>query len=244
MVTKNKIISEIERTAKLNGGAPLGIARFEKETGISRADWEGKLWARWGDALSEAGYAPNPLQGKLDEDVPLDALVALAREVGRFPVTREVKMKARSAPGFPWDSTFRRFGGKRELASRLRSFAEAHGHMDVADMCDQVLARIGRPKVTSIEGTTEFREPEDGSVYLLKLSRYYKIGRSNAVGRRERELAIQLPEKSRVIHTIRTDDPVGIERYWHLRFADKRRNGEWFELRAEDVRAFRRRKFM
>ena len=34
-----------------------------------------------------------------------------------------------------------------------------------------------------------------GYVYLLKSGRFFKIGRSNAVGRREYELAIQLPEK-------------------------------------------------
>ena len=81
-------------------------------------------------------------------------------------------------------------------------------------------------------------------MYLLKSGRYYKIGRSISPGRREYELAIHLPERVKTVHTIKTDDPVGIEAYWHQRFSDRRKNGEWFELRREDVSAFRRRKFM
>ena len=83
-----------------------------------------------------------------------------------------------------------------------------------------------------------------GFVYLLKANRYFKIGRSNSFERRSRELAIQLPERAETVHVIRTDDSIGIELYWHRRFESKRKNGEWFELSAQDVKAFKRRKFM
>lgn len=76
----------------------------------------------------------------------------------------------------------------------------------------------------------------------MKSGEFYKIGRSNAAGRREYEIGIQLPEKIKLVHEIRTDCPTTLEGYWHNRFAAKRKNGEWFDLDATDVRAFRSRK--
>jgi hypothetical protein len=86
--------------------------------------------------------------------------------------------------------------------------------------------------------------PPDAGVYMLKLGKQYRIGTTSSVPRRHQDIAIGIPQKPVVVHVITTDDPSGIEAYWHRRFDSKNTNGEWFALTREDVRAFKRRRFM
>jgi hypothetical protein len=113
------------------------------------------------------------------------------------------------------------------------------GYEDIIVLCE---GHSPRHHVTKDQ--VEPAEGEIGFVYLMKSGKFYKVGRSNATGRREYELGIQLPEKLKTVHVIRTDDPPGIEAYWHRRFAPKLKNREWFDLDASDISAFKRRKFM
>jgi Meiotically Up-regulated Gene 113 (MUG113) protein len=80
-----------------------------------------------------------------------------------------------------------------------------------------------------------------GFVYLVKgHPGEYKIGRTNLVDRRLSELGATASIEQTLIHEIKTDDPAGIEAYWHKRFQGKRMRGEWFKLNADDVKAFKR----
>lgn len=78
---------------------------------------------------------------------------------------------------------------------------------------------------------------------MMRSGRRYKIGHTNSPTRRHREVRLDLPDPTNLVHSIETDDPTGIEAYWHRRFEAKRiRDTEFFTLDATDVAAFKRRK--
>ncbi|HEY3756628.1 MAG TPA: GIY-YIG nuclease family protein [Opitutaceae bacterium] len=240
---KQYILDEIARVAKLDGGKPPGSNRFLTETGIKTTDWHGKYWVRWGDALIEAGFEPNQRTARYEDEGVIAKLVGFIRELGRYPVKGELVMKSRSDQSFPSTGAFRRRGDKSQLRAKVVDYCQRHdGFGDVIRICEAV----AEPQNGD---TTEPRRNGDsatvlGDVYLIKSGRYFKIGHSNASGRREREIALQLPDKAGIVHVIKTDDPRGIEEYWHRRFAEKRKNGEWFDLDRAELAAFKRRKTM
>lgn len=237
---KEHILREIKRTAEENGSRPLGHMRFASETGISYGDWRGKHWARWGDALREAGFDANQFATAYNDGDLLERIAQLARELGHLPVEPELRMKARGDSDFPSHGAFRRLGGKAEIVRRLHEHCLVHGEYDdVVRMCEGYAPR----KQTAPEDPRD-RDVRNGFVYLMKSGRFYKIGHSDAPGRRQYDLAIQLPEKVELIHKIPTEAPEAAERYWHERFQARRKGGEWFALTAVDIKTFRRCKSM
>jgi len=138
---------------------------------------------------------------------------------------------------FPNEKSFRRFGSKAQFAKRVLEYCQGKDdYNDVAALCSVALARLHDPTAPD---NGKVSEPV-GEVYLFKSGRYYKIGKTQDTVRRGSEIRIQLPEKVSLVHSIRTDDPSGIEAYWHRRFEPKRMNGEWFDLNSTDVKAFKR----
>lgn len=245
MDKKQHILDEIKRIAKMDGGKPPGHKRFYQETGLKESDWSGKYWARWGDAVRESGLAPNQMNSARDKNELIERFIELMRELGKFPTSIEVNMKARRTPGFPWHKTLAtRFGNVNELTELIRKYAQKNS--DYSDVL-KLLPDSGDIPEEELSPSSDAKTKE-GFVYmgLLKIGREkrYKIGKADLVGRRTDQISIQLPEDMELIHTIKTDDAYGIESYWHRRFAAKNTKGEWFNLSREDIQAFKKRKFM
>lgn len=237
--SRELILDEIRRTAEANGGQALGRDRFTKATGISQWD-VGRYWANFGDAVREAGYEPGNFNRAHDPEQLLMAYADVVRRLGHVPTRGELRLeRIRDPAAVPNESTFQRFGQKPDLLRAVvQHLADKPEYADVREVCLAALEGAGAQPVSD---TDEGAAPAFGFVYLLKgRGGEYKLGRAGAVDRRVSQLATGSSVDLEVVHEVKTDDPAGVEAYWHKRFADRRLRGEWFKLSASDVRAFKR----
>ena len=238
-MTKQQILLEIKRLAVANSGQAPGTHKFNRETGCRKHDWYGKHWLRWSDAIKEAGYKPNQMEEGYEEEFLIEKFLDLAKALGHLPIDSELRMKSLNEKDFPSPETFRkRLGRKTHSCPNSQNTAKARTSLRTFfDMCE--IARLASVDKTEIDEESDSNQTI-GIVYLIKSGKYYKIGKTKSLGRRVYDLAIQLAEKPTTVHVIKTDDPDGIEAYWHKRFAGKRKGGEWFDLNAADVKAFKK----
>jgi len=171
----------------------------------------------------------------------LTRVLELASEFGKFPTTSEMSIKRRQDDTFPGRTSIRKqFRNKSQLAHAVLEFGKSKGW-------DSEILALFQAKISHDEIPQEGAQSKNsinGFVYLMKSGKHYKIGKTNSVDRRMYEIGLQLPEGNEPVHSIETDDPSGIEAYWHNRFSEKRTNGEWFLLNREDIAVFKKRKFM
>ncbi len=230
---REKILAEIRRVAAANGGRPPGRRVFERVTGIRPSTWLGVHWARWSEAIRDAGLVSNRMPVRTEDDVLLAKLAAASRHLGKFPTAVELRMYKRAGGDVPTSRTLRdRFGTWADVRRRLAQWAAAWPER----------ADIG-PLLGSAPLPIKALARREGFVYLLRSAGFCKIGRSTDFERRLKEIRVTLPEATVLLHAIRTDDPPGIEIYWHRRFSNRRSRGEWFKLTAQDIVDFKRRKY-
>ncbi len=100
---------------------------FEREAGIRRHEWYGVYWARWGDAVIEAGFSPNDKQAKLDRDFVLKKVAEAYRHYKRVATNGELRMYRRVDSEFPAHSTLdNHFPTKVELVEALSAVPKSY----------------------------------------------------------------------------------------------------------------------
>jgi hypothetical protein len=234
--TRDQILQAVKNAACKEGTKTIGQLRFQAIAGICGAEWK-YYWPRWNELLIEAGLATGTLVGKLDDNAVIAALIPLIREKGRWPTVPEMRIYSREHHGFPSHNTIRARGDRPTLACILLKYCSNKPELnDVAKICE--------PLTIVDQNDEEFDSQEriQGYVYLMRSGQFYKIGKSKSPDRRRSEIALLLPHDTNTLHVIATDDPAGIEHYWHERFKDKKVRAEFFRLNNADVKAFKRRK--
>ena len=235
------ILAEIRRLTAENDGAPIGQRTFENKTGIKQSQWRGKFWARWGDAVAEAGFPPNTANPSLNPATVLDCIADACRHYRRFPTDSEWKLYARERPDCVGaGSVYRKFDGLDGARSALRDRAIKRSDKDLLEILPDIETNAAEAEDIPATGSFERLQKIDHFVYLIKSGnqKLYKIGQAKNVEGRIEYLRTADPSIE-PIHKIRTRDPGAIEKYWHDLFCDYRKGGEWFALSQRHVNYFK-----
>ncbi len=197
-------------------------------------------WPKYSDAIREAGFEPNALNGPADETTVLGRFVELTRDLGHVPTSNELRHARANDASFPSLGVFARLGPRNDRIARALEYCRGSTVstevVAILEAAYQTDARVGEGGSPGAPTRVSF-----GFVYLARgHPGEFKIGRTNLVDRRLLELGAMAAIEPTLVHEIKTDDPAGVEAYWHRRFADKRMRGEWFRLTTGDVAAFRR----
>ena len=237
---QDRILAEIKRLAVANDGKPPGIGLFEKETGIKRSHWRGKLWARWGDAVAEAGFSRNTANPKRNPDRVLDCLGKACFHYGHFPTDAEWKMYAgRKSDSVGANSYRDEFGGREGAIAALRKRAAERGAKDLLEILPDIEGKAVEAEDSPSTGNFARLQEFHHFVYLIYSSNQnlYKIGWTKNVEQRIETLR-NADSSIELVHKIKTRDPGAIEKYWHGLFCEQRKSREWFALNRRHVKYF------
>jgi hypothetical protein len=179
-MTREEILTEIRRTAEENGGKPLGRDRFLRVTGITEYEL-GRHWARYGDAVREAGFEPNKLTAAYDDGFLIEKFIGLTRRLGCVPTRSEMRLERIAAdPSFPDSKVYERFGSKNQLIAKTLEYGRARTeHADVVPILESAFQRA--PAVSLQTGRSAEDGTKYGFVYLVRgHPGEYKIGRTTS----------------------------------------------------------------
>jgi len=90
-------------------------------------------------------------------------------------------------------------------------------------------------KITTGQFPTNSTSETKGFVYIVRSGNLVKIGRTNNLQRRLRQLSTMNSKKLQLICSIPTGDSANLEKQLHQQFKQFRQHGEWFDLPTESI---------
>ena len=227
MYSKQDILSAIKQFYKDSGNKAIGQKSFSQATGISLY-YVGKYWARWSDATKEAGVKHGAKWTREKDEVLVKDMIGLIRKYKKYPSLGEIRVSGSNY------YTIIKKRGKPYMINAIVNYCNGKPkYKDILTICKNL---------QEDEIVQKYEHIQQGTVYLLKeRQNVYKIGRTSSTEKRIPELNVASSEKLELVSEIKTDDPVGVEAYWHNRFKEKAmKRNEWFRLKQADVSAFKR----
>lgn len=105
---------------------------------------------------------------------------------------------------------------------------------------DSYYASPYRVLLDDYEAKNAIEDQKAGYVYLLHGvgTNFYKVGHTNNLDRRIKQISPILPFRLELIHSIKTDNRYALEAFFHNKFRASRQKGEWFELSPEEISLF------
>ena len=243
MLTKEQIIKEIQKYVKENNGNTPSEKKFYEYAQISLNDLHKLGWSNYRGLVLDAGLTPNRFdKTRYSHEQLCDIFIKFIREQGKWPTRGELDVNHFNNSNFPASATFyNKLGLTSDLARSILNFIEdKKGYEDIENICTPVVEQYLDNSATKDTNKTV------DEVYMYKYknqSQPIKVGRSKDSSLRGIQLAAGGHDKLVLLHSIKTDDAVGIEQYWHNRFRQLGREelgNEWFKLKPDDVRAFKR----
>lgn len=233
MSTAEKIIVQLKAAVDRNGGQPPSLRSFFQAAGLNQRDLVRAGWPTYGALLKSQGFEPAKMKRGYTNEEVFRPLAELAVRLGHFPTQNEREVERHRNPVFPSSEAYIRRGRGAMLEHALRAWCD--GTNSFPDLV---------PKLKQGAATAQVSGPiVKGYVYMLRdgnSGKRVKVGKESVEGARQAAAATWL-ENPKAIHRIATDDPEGVERYWHERFKKEGKHvvRELFDLLPSDIAAFK-----
>lgn len=133
----------------------------------------------------------------------------------------------------------------RELIKLLSNFVNNYGDKLDSDMEEIKEKILERENLSMNQPHYETEKKKiKGYVYFVSCNGLVKIGRTKNFKDRMDVYSVKSPFETKILHQIKTDDSVSLEKHFHTIFMDKRTSGEWFDLTDKDIENIKSGKYL